>query len=407
MSNGPPASLNAFVPVAMFLALVPVTLPVPGLNELVAVRFGVSEGAAHAFMTVNMLAGVVAIPTVMRLLHRLPDLRRWLVMLFAIDALAFIGMHLSDSFGALLAFRLVDGAVHLPAVTLLMVMANRLAGDRRGASLGALASALMLGVTVGSPLGGWLVGRGSPGVFIVGAALLVIGALLCLRLPNAVAGAAGRRTYRWNRRAIETWAPLGCAFLDRFSIGIFVSTFTLFLAREHGITPESRGLLVALFMIPFAILCYPTGRLAERRGWLAPIVAGNLAFGVIFASYGVVPRSFLPLAMILSGVSSAFLFTPSLLLVSDLVKRGNGEGLFGAFQVAGSLGFLFGPIAGGVLVTLTAGADARPAYEAIFAGVGALAVILAAGSWVILRRVAEEVRGVAAWPAGARTTTSG
>lgn len=402
----PNPRVNPFVPVAMFLALVPVTLPVPGLNELVAVRFGVSEGVAHAFMTVNMLAGVVAIPTVMRLLHRLPDLRRWLVALFAVDALAFVGMHLADSFGALLAFRLVDGAVHLPAVTLLMVMANRLAGDRRGASLGALASALMLGVTVGSPLGGWLVGRGRPGVFLVGAALLVIGALLCVLLPNAAGESAGRRTYRWNRRAIETWVPLGCAFFDRFSIGIFVSTFTLFLAREHAITPESRGLLVALFMIPFAILCYPTGRLAERRGWLAPIVGGTFAFGLIYASYGVVPRAWLPLVMILSGVASAFLFTPSLLLVSDLVKRGNGEGLFGAFQVAGSLGFLAGPMVGGVLVTLTAGADGRPAYESIFGGVGGLAVMLALGSWLVLRRVAADIRGIPPWPAAATPTGS-
>jgi hypothetical protein len=32
------------------------------------------------------------------------------------------------------------------------------------------------------------------------------------------------------------------------------------------------------------------------------------------------------------------MFTPDLLLISDLAERGHGEGLFGAFQVAGSLG---------------------------------------------------------------------
>jgi threonine/homoserine/homoserine lactone efflux protein len=51
---------------AMFLALVPVTLLVPGLDELVVVRHGASESAAHAFMAVNMLAGMAAIPFVMR-----------------------------------------------------------------------------------------------------------------------------------------------------------------------------------------------------------------------------------------------------------------------------------------------------------------------------------------------------
>jgi MFS family permease len=356
-------------------------------------------------MTVNMLAGIVAVPVAMRRLRRKPDVRRWLVGLFALDAVAFLAMGFSRSFGALLAFRVVDGAVHLPVVTLLMVTANRLAGDRRGASLGVLASALMLGVTVGSPLGGWLVTQGALAVYLTGAALLVTGAVLCAVLPASTGMVTGPgRRYDWNRRAIETWVPLGYAFMDRFSIGIFVSTFTLFLAREHALPPEARGLLVALFMVPFALLCYPTGRLAERRGWLAPMVGGNAAFGLIYASYGVVPRSMLPVVMVLSGIASAFLFTPSLLLVSDLAKRGHGEGLFGAFQVAGSLGFLFGPIVGGVLVTLTAGDDARPAYEAIFASVGLLAILLASGSWVVLRRVVAELRDVSPWPAGATPT---
>lgn len=379
---------------AMFLSLVPVTLLVPGLNELVMVRHGGSETDAHAFMTVNMLAGVIAVPLTMRLLRRLPELRWWLVVLLVLDGVAFVGMGAADSVAGLLAWRTLDGAVHLPAVTMLMVGANRLSDRRRGASFGVLASALMLGVTVGSPLGGWLVERGPGAVYATGAALFGVGAVLCLALPRAVGpGAAGRR-YRWNRSAPETWVPLGYAFLDRFSIGIFVSTFTLFLAREHALGPSARGVLVALFMVPFAALCYPAARLAERRGWLGPLIAGNVAFGLVYASYGIVSGPMLPVVMVLSGIASAFMFTPSLLLVSDLVRHGHGEGLFGGFQVAGSFGFLFGPIAGGALVAITAGGDGRPAYEWIFVGVGVLEFVLAAVSWKVLRRLAMVLRPV-------------
>lgn len=377
----------------MFLSLVPVTLLVPGLNELVMVRHGASEGAAHAFMTVNMLAGVVAVPMTMRALRRVPDLRLWLVALLSVDAVAFLGMGAADSLGALLGWRTLEGLVHLPVVTLLMVGANRLGEGRRGASLGILATALMLGVTVGSPLGGWLVERGPWAVYATGAALFAAGAALCLALPGGGQAAAARRRYQWNRRAPETWIPLGYAFLDRFSIGIFVSTFTLFLAREHALGPSERGVLVALFMVPFAALCYPAARFAERRGWLRPLIGGNLAFGLVYASYGFVSGPMLPVVMVLSGVASAFMFTPSLILVSDLVRRGQGEGLFGAFQVAGSFGFLFGPIVGGVLVTLTAGSGGRPAYEWIFVAVGLLEFALAAVSWGVLRRFASEARG--------------
>jgi MFS family permease len=95
--------------------------------------------------------------------------------------------------------------------------------------------------------------------------------------------------------------------------------------------------------------------------------------------------------MVLSGLASAFIFAPSLLLVSDLVRRGNGEGLFGIFQIAGSLGFLLGPLVGGVLVAIT-GSDGRPAYEAIFAMVGVAELALALGSVALLRGTARSAK---------------
>jgi MFS family permease len=370
----------------MFLALVPVTLLVPGLDELVVGRHGGSDAAAHGFMTVNMLAGMLVVPLVMRRLKRLGDLRGWLAALFFVDAIAFLGMGRAGSLPVLFAFRALDGAVHLPAVTLLMVAANRVAGDRRGASLGALASALMLGITVGSPLGGWLVQMGEGTVYFTGAAVFLVAGGVALLAPTTTPAADAPRgsRYRWHWRRPESWIPLGYAFMDRFSIGIFVSTFTLFLSREHLVDPAGRGWLVALFMIPFAALCYPVGRLAERVGWFPLLVGGNVAFGIVYGTYGVTPLSLLPASMVLSGVASAFIFAPSLLLVSDLVKRGHGEGLFGIFQIAGSLGFLSGPLVGGILVALTSG-DGRPAYEAIFAMVGVAELTLALGSIALLR----------------------
>jgi MFS family permease len=372
-------------PLAMFMALVPVTLLVPGLDELVLVRYGGSESAAHGFMTVNMLAGMVTVPLLMRRLRRLGDLRWWLAAFFLLDAAAFVGMGRAESLTVLFAFRMLDGAVHLPAVTLLMVAANRAAGDQRGASLGALASALMLGITVGSPLGGRLVQAGGTAVYDTGAVVFVVAALVSLLAPvQDPSTDAPRNRYRWQWRRAESWVPLGYAFMDRFSIGVFVSTFTLFLAREHQIDPSGRGWLVALFMIPFAALCYPIGRLAERVGWFPLLVGGNVAFGLVYGAYGITPERLLPASMVLSGVASAFIFAPSLLLVSELVRRGHGEGLFGVFQIAGSLGFLTGPIVGGILVALTS-ADGRPAYELIFALVGLAEMALAIGSVALLR----------------------
>ncbi len=382
------------ISLTMFLTLVPVTLLVPGLHELVVVAHGGSTSDAHAFMTVNMLAGMFTVPLAMRRARRAGDLRWWIVGALVIDAIAFTGMGLSRSLPALYAFRVLDGAVHLPAVTLLMLASNRSSGDRRGGSLGALASALMIGVAIGSPLGGWLVEQGASLVYVVGASLLLVAAMVAMAIPagDVPEAAPSARRYRFDRSRLQAWVPLGYAFMDRFSIGVFVSTFTLFLTRVHGLAAAERGVLIALFMLPFALLCYPAGRLADRVGWFAPMMVGNVLFGVVFASYGVVPADWLPAAMIASGVLSALMFTPNLLLISDLAERGHGEGLFGAFQVAGSLGFLVGPMVGGILLATTTDADGSGNYRLIFALVGLLEGVLALVAWASLRRLARAVR---------------
>lgn len=386
-----PRLITAF---ATFLALVPVTLLVPGLHELVVGEHGGTEGHAHAFMTVNMIAGMVTVPLAMRAVRK-GGLRTLIVSALLLDALAFAGMWLAPSLGVLFAFRVLDGAVHLPAVTMLMVASNRLAGEKRGGALGALATAIMIGVAVGSPLGGLLVERGAAAVYLVGVGLLLLAAAVSTRLSAIPVTQAHRERgtrYAWNRSSLVTWIPLGYGFIDRFSIGIFVSTFTLYLTGVVGLSAPQRGLLIALFMLPFAVLCYPVGRLADRIGWFVPMLAGNILFGAIFALYGVLPARLLPAAMVASGVFSALMFTPNLLLISDLARRGHGEGLFGAFQVAGSLGFLMGPIVGGILVSVTRDASGNPAYREILASVGGLAILLAFASFFVLRRLAAESR---------------
>lgn len=378
---------------ATFLTLVPVTLPVPGLQELIGGRFGGSETDSHAFMTVNMLVGMLGVPFTMRAVRRPGgDTRRWLMGLLLVDCVAFVGMMLAPGLWWLYAFRAIDGYAHLSAVTILMVASNRLSGENRGGAMGALAMAIMVGVAVGSPLGGWLVTKGPVPLFGSGALMLLAATMLAWLLPPVPDSTVIRHRYEWNRSSLAAWIPLGYAFMDRFSIGIFVSSFTLYLSNILGYTAPQRGLLIALFMLPFALLCYPAGRLADRTGWFVPMLAGNVLFGLVFASYGFVPKSMMPAIMVASGVCSALMFAPNLLLISDLVKRGEGEGLFGAFQVAGSLGFLTGPIVGGILVSLTRGADGVPAYREIFAAVGALEAVLALMCFGALRNLARDVR---------------
>jgi MFS family permease len=376
------------VSLATILTLIPVTLLVPGLRELVQVTHGGSASAAHAFMTVNMVSGIIAVPVVMRLQRQFGSVRLWVATLLALDAIVFLGMRAAPNLGTLLSLRVLDGALHLPAITLLMVAANRLAGPRRGGSLGLLGSSLMIGVAIGSPLGGRLVDQSPLLVYLVGAVTFVLAAAISLGidLPRAEQTATPSRRYAWNTQIQLAWVPLTYAFMDRFVIGVFVSTFTLFLAEVHGASGAQRGLLMALFLVPFALLCWPAGKLADRIGWYRPLVISNVLFGLVFALYGQVPFRMLPVLMVLSGVLSALMFAPNLLLTSEVARRA-GDGIFGAFQIAGSVGFLIGPAFGGVLVSVLRDATGSVDYGSIFLLVGALEGALAAVSAVALGRL--------------------
>ncbi len=370
------------------LTLIPVTLLVPGLRELVQVQHGGSVAAAHAFMTVNMLSGIMAVPLVMKWQRKAGALRIWVSSLLALDALVFLGMRSAPTLSTVFALRIIDGALHLPAITLLMVAANRLAGPRRGASLGLLGSSLMIGVAIGSPLGGRLVDRSPSLVYLVGAIAFTLAALIAfgIALPREEQTRIPSRRYAWNTGFQLAWVPLTYAFMDRFVIGVFVSTFTLFLGDVHHATGAQRGLLMALFLVPFALLCWPAGRLADRIGWYRPLVISNILFGAVFAMYARVPLPMLPALMVLSGVLSALMFAPNLLLTSEVARRA-GDGVFGAFQIAGSVGFLVGPALGGVLVSVLHDETGAVDYDHIFLLIGSLECVLALTSAFALGRL--------------------
>ena len=123
----------------------------------------------------------------------------------------------------------------------------------------------------------------------------------------------------------------------------------------------------------------------------------NVLFGIVFAMYGRVPLSALPVLMVLSGVLSALMFAPNLMLTSEVAQRA-GDGIFGAFQIAGSVGFLVGPALGGVLVSVLRDERGAVQYNGIFTLVGALECALALVSAValgrLLRRQALQPRAV-------------
>ncbi len=261
--------------------------------------------------------------------------------------------------------------------------------------MGLLGACMMFGTAVGSPIGG-AIGRHAPervfefGAMIAFAAAIVVmlGARDFAKRTTTASLAQLRGLLRSHR---ELSVPLAYAFIDRFCVGVLIATFMMYLSTVLRLDPPSRGMLMAYFMLPFAVLCYPVGRLIDHIGRVWPMALGSVGFGLVFASYGLWTQSWLPVAMVISGVLSAIMFSPNLALCADLAPSAHRATVFAAFNVAGSLGFLAGPLFGGALCAiLLPRLGESVGYATVLALAGATEVLCAALTLPMLLRLRRE-----------------
>lgn len=369
----------------LFLSMVPVTLLVAPLKELVGGRFGASPFWTHSFMSVNMVGAILAAPIIAYLSDGGLARRRVAALALALDAVILSAMNFAPSLTWLLVLRFFEGAAHILAISTLMAIAAGWAGEgSRGRTMGIVGSAMMLGTACGTRLGGEAWRHLPEHVFVISGTVSAIAAAAVLIFVREMTDA---RTPSRNMRQLlalmrerrELIVAYAYAFIDRFCVGVVVSTLILFLADIHILEPAARGRLLVLFLVPFAALVYPAGRLVDRFGRVWPISIGSALFGILFACYGLVPVHSIGLLMVLSGVVSAMMFAPNLALCADLAPGVHRGAAFTGFNVAGSLGFLIGPLAGGAAFAVASRfTTSLGAYQFTFILTGLTEVLCAA-----------------------------
>ncbi len=375
------------------LILIPVTLPVPVLRTLVQERFDVSELATSLFMSINMIGAAMAAPIAGLLADR--HLRRPLFIggALVVDALCFFALTLDVSFPVFMAIRFVEGCAHIVALSLLLGLAHGARPEReRGLAMGLAGGGLLLGVAIGAPIGG-LLGREDALVPLrLGGVLLLVTAVLAVLLLRET-NVKGRERAGFEdmigmvRDRPLVAAPLAFAFADRFTVGFFTSTFSLYLTRIHGFEPAGVGGLIAAFMLPFALLSVPLGLLSRRISLAVLLCGGSALYGLAVGSLTFWPPGALPFFMVVNGTLAAVMFVPSMLMTTELTPEPLRTTSLGAFNAAGSLGFIVGPIVGGfVSETVAAGSGWAAGYRAAFLVAGAAEIALAAATYGALSR---------------------
>jgi MFS family permease len=170
-------------------------------------------------------------------------------------------------------------------------------------------------------------------------------------------------------------------------VGFFTSTFPLFLRGVHELPPPRIGLLIAIFMLPFAALSFPFGILSQRTSRALLMCGGSFVYGCLVASLGFWPTDALVGVMLATGAAAAVMFVPSLLLTVEALPESLRTTSMGAFNAAGSLGFIVGPVTGGLVSQSVASSLGWPVgYTAAFVVAGGFEILLALASFGVMRR---------------------
>lgn len=370
----------------LFVAMLNLTLVVAGLKELVVDDLGGSVADAALFFTVEMVAYLLFAPLWGALSDRFGRRRPFIAGGFAASGLLYLAYLQIDSIPLLLALRFLQGGAAIAgwSTTMALLFDGADAGDpaSRSRLAGRAGASLILGVGLGAPIGGLVTQHwgGRAPLALAGALfLLLAAAALALReAPGLHArprlGEIGRALAARPRLLL----PWSLYAMERFTVGLFVIVFPLWLLEQHGADPAARGRALAAFLLPFAFLQLGTYRLARRFGPFALLTLGCAGYAAAFALLGRVGGGpYYPLLIAL-GALAAMIFPPTLALTAEWTAPETRASALAGFNVAGSLGFALGPVAGAwAHRSLGEGQSFTAAFD--LAAATALAGALAAG----------------------------
>ncbi len=339
---------SLFLMVAMFN----LTLCVAGLKELIVDQLGGTTADASWFFSIESLAYIVFAPIWGLLSDRISRRKPFIVIGFLSSGLlylSYLGIH---SIPLLLSVRFVQGAFSVMAWSTLMAMvADQPDEAKRGRHMGLMGAALIFGVSIGAPIGGYLsrsMGVRAP-LEVAGFLFLslAVGSLFLRDQKNLRTQVSFRAVLDNLLQRPRLLMPYFFQFVDRYTVGLFVVLFPLYLSAHLGVTdPAVRGRYLAMFLLPFALLQYFTGRLSERIGPYKPLLWGSAFYGAALCFVGYSDLHDLWWVMAALGVLAAVMFPPAMTLTAQLSDTQTRGSAMGGFNLAGSLGFALGPVCG-------------------------------------------------------------
>lgn len=283
------------------------------------------------------------------------------IMTFLTIPVLFIPLRLVDGTGSAAVWPCAAAAI-----------ADRTGPDRRATAMGTLNMFFLAGLALGPSLG--LVVSGASGRyqagFYVASALLLAAAGVAVMVfrdgrhdpsgaqPRARA-ALGRTPWQLIAGIVATvratpllLAMLTIGFVQMFGVSLLAPIIVIYAHEVVQLSDQFIGLIFLVMVLGVAVASVPGGRLADRVGRPRTVM-----WGMVFASAGMwlLPAAgkghfaVLGAAAILLGGSYAISSPAWLALMSETAPPGSTGMVMGASETAQGLGFVLGPILGGVM----------------------------------------------------------
>jgi DHA1 family multidrug resistance protein-like MFS transporter len=326
-----------------------------------ACHFGVSTAAAASVISVFALMRVVGALPVGRLVDRFGEAG---VMAAGITVVAMSSIlaGFSQSFTELIVLRGSGGVGSaMFSISAQALLLGTVPGDHRGRASGLFSGGFLLGGISGPAFGGLVATWSLRAPFFIYGGLLVVPAILAAvvlrRAPNRRRAAPVRRPphpVAILGRAVRspTWRAAASANLaDGFAVlGVRGALVPLFVREVLHRSPVWTGIGFLLFAVLNGAALLPGGRLADSMGRRPVLIAGCAisAAGMVVLALMSGPWGYLA-ALAVAGFGSGLLDVAPAAMIGDIIDRDGGT-VVASYQMAGDVGSVVGPVAGGFLV---------------------------------------------------------
>ena len=367
-------------------------------------QFGVSVAAAASVISVFALMRVVGALPAGRMVDRFGE-PGVMAAGIAVVAVSSILAGFSQSFVELMVLRGSGGVGSaMFSISAQALLLGTVPGSQRGRANGLFSGGFLLGGISGPALGGLIAAWSLRAPFFIYGCLLVVPAILSAvvlrRVPNRrAAPRTPARSLVTLGRAVRSrsWRAAASANLaDGFAaLGVRGALVPLFVREILHRSAIWTGIGFLLFAALNGAALLPGGRIADTLGRRPVIMAGCVvsAVGMVMLALTSGPWAYLA-AMAVAGAGSGLLDVAPAAMIGDIIDRDGGT-LVASYQMAGDIGSVIGPVAGGLLVD-------SACYGAAF---GLAAAVL--GGAAVLGFAAPETRpgGPAMPPAGHAVTS--